>query len=168
MNDKTIMTQKSTFHFHKGHYLETNISESLMKVTNNRYSEISCEDEDAADYLYDDADVFLHGSCNLFALALHEKLGYPVFEVIDHQGRMAHVFCKAEYHGQEVFVDVRGATTDITECLSEFIAPLRKGYSIRLRDLEKDRRLEEEGDTTGFSFAKAVVEKDIDYYDVSK
>lgn len=167
MNNKTVMKQKSSFHFHKGHYLKTNISDSLSKVKNERYSEINCKDEDAADYLYEDADVFLHGSCNLFALAIHDLLGYPVYEVLDYQGCMSHVFCKAEYHGQEVYVDVRGATTDITECLSEFEGSLRKGYTIRLRDLEEDRKLDCEGDRTGFAFAKAVVEKNKDYYDVS-
>lgn len=154
-------------HFRKGHYLENNIEACLRMVKNEHYSEIQCEDEDAADYLYTDAWCFLHGSCNLFALVLHEKFGYDVYEIRDDKDRMVHMFCQGTYKGQDVYIDVRGVTTDCVECFSEFRAFLQGGYKISSCDIDEDMRLEDEGDKTGYSFAKALVEKFPRYYDVS-
>lgn len=98
----------------------------------------SCPDEDAMDAaLYsirlagpddgeNDAGVFLHGHCAVFALALRDLYGYAMFvapddgydpgEDPDGTGAldwMAHCFCVAEApDGTAVRIDVRGATDD--------------------------------------------------------
>lgn len=167
MINKSIMHQTGTFHFHKGHYLSTNVEDSLRQVENENFANIKCEEDDATDYLYTQATIFLRGSCNLFALALNDEFGYTVYEVKDYMGRLTHVFCKSTYHGQDVYIDVRGVTTDISECLSEFSYRLLKGYSIVTYDIEEDRELENEGDETGYQFAQAVVRKYKKYYDSS-
>ncbi len=167
MNNRLGEMQKDgALNFHKGFYLSDNVIESLMAVENERYSEIQCEDYDAADYLYTSARLFLQGSCNLFALALHEKFGYEVYEIRDCENRLIHVFCKSIYQGQEVYIDVRGATTNFEECFSEFRNRMSRGYVIGLRDIEEDKRLEDEGDETGYTFAQAIVAKYHGYYDV--
>ena len=91
-----------------------------------------------------------------------------MLEVIDHLGNLVHVFCIAKHSGRNVYIDVRGATTDILECLAEFPILSQDDYSIRRRDIEADMRLEDKGDIEGLIFAKYLVEKDIDFYDVSK
>ena len=160
------MQKDGASHFHKGFYLSDNVIEALMNVENEHYSEIQCEDYDAVDYLYTSARLFLQGSCNLFALALYEEFGYEVYEVRDCENRLVHVFCKSKYQGQDVYIDVRGVTTNFAECFCEFSNRMNRGYVIGLRDIEEDKCLEDEGDKTGYPFAKAVLAKYRGYYDV--
>lgn len=161
------MKPNGEFHFHKGHYLSNDVIKSLRSVENENYDELQFEDEYAVDTVYTDADVFLHGSCNLFALTLHETFGYEVYEIRDKEDRMVHVFCKSTYRGQDVYVDVRGVTTDFVECVSEFRNQLYRGYHITTRDIEEDKLLDNEGDKTGYPFAQAIVKKYHDYYDTT-
>lgn len=70
------------------------------------------------------ADVFLHGVCGVFALALHDMFGYPIEAVAEGnfdnslpwQARLIHIYGKQE----NVCIDVRGATDDWDDFLSEF------------------------------------------------
>ena len=165
------MRPNGDFHFHKGHYLASNITVSLYNVQNENYTEIQCNDEDSADFLYTNSWIFLHGSCNLFALALHDEFGYEVYEIRDKENHMRHVFCKSLYQGQEVYIDVRGITTDIRECLSEFRNDFYNSfnngvYQIFPRNIEEDIPLECEGDKTGYLFAKSIIKRYRQYYDL--
>lgn len=161
------MQSNGDFHFHKGHYLEDDIDDSLCKVENEEYSQIQCEDKDAADYLYIYARLFLYSSCHLFALALYEEFKYKTYEIKDHKDRLIHVFCMATYRGQPVYIDVRGITTDFVEFVSAFYIILRDGYRIVAYDIEGDRGLEEDGDKTGYRFAQSIIKKYRGYYDTS-
>ena len=161
------MHPNGEFYFHKGHYLENNSMDSLRTVENEEYSKIQCKDEDAVDYVYTDAELFLHSSCNLFALALHEEFEYNVYEIRDNQDIMAHIFCMAIYRGQVVYIDIRGVTTDIVECVSEFRNFLHNGYYIVARNIEEDKCLDNEGDKTGYQFAQSIIKKYRRYYDTS-
>ena len=80
---------------------------------------------------------------------------------------MVHVFCKSTYRGQDVYIDIRGVTTDCIHCFIEFAGALRRGYYITKRNIEEDRRLDNEGDVTGYSFAQAIVREYHTYYDVT-
>lgn len=80
---------------------------------------------------------------------------------------MTHVFCKSTYHGQDVYIDIRGITTNCTEIFSEFENFLYRGYCITEHDIEIDKQLENEGDKTGYSFARSVIKRFRAYYDVS-
>lgn len=69
------------------------------------------------------ADIFLHGVCGIFALALHKKFGYDVvvlaeenIEGLDWYDRLIHVFCRKG----SAFIDVRGVTADEEAFLDEF------------------------------------------------
>ena len=55
----------------------------------------------------DDAEIFLRGNCHMFALALHEKYGYPIYKW-DRGG--CHYFCI--FNGK--YIDVRGVMDTIT------------------------------------------------------
>ena len=171
MNNDT-MQPNGWFHFHKGHYLEDNVSKSLNRITNDGYSKIQCKDENAMDYLYTDAWIFLHGSCHLFALALHKEFGYEVYEIRDYDDYMRHVFCKATYRGQDVYIDVRGVTNDFSECMSDFQNMFYNSfyygvYRIVARNLEEDMKLGDEGDMTGYLFAQSIIKKYRNFYDTS-
>lgn len=71
-----------------------------------------------------DAQIFLHGVCGIFALALHEEFNYTVtvyaepveedYEPIS--DRIIHIYCQHE----DKYIDVRGITTDKTAFLDEF------------------------------------------------
>lgn len=124
------------------------------------------------DYLYTDAWIFLHGSCHLFALALHKEFGYEVYEIRDYDDYMRHVFCKATYRGQDVYIDVRGVTTDFSECMSDFQNMFYNSfyygvYRIVARNLEEDMKLGDEGDMTGYLFAQSIIKKYRNFYDTS-
>lgn len=161
------MNPNGEFHFHKGHYLEKDVINSLRNVENKEYLKIQCKNEDAVDYIYTDAEVFLHGSCNLFALALHEEFKYEVYEIRDSKGIMVHVFCRAIYRNRIVYIDVRGVTTDFVECVSEFRNYFYNDYYIVARNIEEDKWLENEGDKTGYQFARSIIKKYRRYYDTS-
>ena len=144
----------------------------LNRITNDGYSKIQCKDENAMDYLYTDAWIFLHGSCHLFALALHKEFGYEVYEIRDYDDYMRHVFCKATYRGQDVYIDVRGVTTDFSECMSDFQNMFYNSfyygvYRIVARNLEEDMKLGDEGDMTGYLFAQSIIKKYRNFYDTS-
>lgn len=69
---------------------------------------------------------FLHGHCDVFALALHDLYGYPIGMKIDDDacaedpsdadaamGYMTHVYCITTFpDGTEAFCDIRGMTPD--------------------------------------------------------
>ena len=76
-------------------------------------------------------------------------------------------FCKSTYHGQDAYIDVRGVTTDFAECVADFRHFLRNGYRIVPRNLDEDRKMDNEGDRTGYPFAQSIVRRYRDYYDSS-
>ena len=114
--------KKSAFeddHLYTGHYTGTCVRSCLEKIKlRDYYSDLSSE------YLeecpYDDASVFLHGSCDLFTWKLHKKYGYERYKAVDKNGNLIHSFGKSTYQGKEVYIDVRGATTNFDRFFSEF------------------------------------------------
>ena len=102
-----IKTMNQRKIFHNGHYVSANIDQSLKVVRNSKYGEIKCDDEDAIDYHYETADIFLHGSCQLFSLALHRSFGYNAYK-ITWEGRHIHYFCMIDLGKHKIYIDVRG------------------------------------------------------------
>lgn len=71
--------------------------------------------------------IFLHGICGVFALALHDHLGYPISALHwrdedpgDLWAGLEHFFCIAP---GRVYVDVRGSTGDFHAFCMEFPSP---------------------------------------------
>lgn len=171
--DISRMQEKAPGHFHKGFYLTENIISSFWAIENEYTEGMSYEDSEIVDRLFPDAEVFLRGSCGLFALALHDEFGYAVYEAKDGAGRLLHIFCKATYKCQDAYIDIRGITTSFLECFSEFdedalgLKLVSPKCNIMERDIEQDRQLENEGDAIGLRFARDIVKKYRSYYDIS-
>ncbi|MEI3007417.1 MAG: hypothetical protein V8T27_05015 [Ruminococcus bicirculans (ex Wegman et al. 2014)] len=95
-----------------------------------------------------------------------------MYEIRDYDDYMRHVFCKATYRGQDVYIDVRGVTTDFSECMSDFQNMFYNSfyygvYRIVARNLEEDMKLGDEGDMTGYLFAQSIIKKYRNFYDTS-
>ena len=69
-----------------------------------------------------DAQVYLHGLCDVFAKELQNKFGYKAMEVDDEDGYLVHAFCvvKRKNDWKTYYIDVRGITADSEEFFSEF------------------------------------------------
>ncbi len=80
-----------------------------------------------------DAQAFLHGNCDIFALALHEAYGYPVEiaanpdwdeDCISPLDALAHAYCR---DGTD-YIDVRGRTSDREAFFLPFTEPEDTGF----------------------------------------
>lgn len=122
--------------------------------------------EDSA-FPYDNAHDFQMGSCELFALALHRKFRYEVYEIVQN-GNMIHTFCIAYNKGHKIYIDVRGMTSsfDIFMAGVEQVAikPLNADYCIRLRNIKEDEDLNEEWAKEGLRFANSIINMYPEYY----
>lgn len=84
------------------------------------------------------ADIFLHGICGFFALALHERFGYEIRFVYDENEYkdllddsdcetpspfqyLTHIYCVKEMKdGSLAYIDIRGVTTDEEAFFGEY------------------------------------------------
>ena len=159
------MNQRKTFH--NGHYISANIDQSLTEVCNSKYGEIKCDDEDAVDYRYETADIFLHGSCQLFSLALHKNFGYNAYK-ITWEGRHIHYFGMIDLGKHKIYIDVRGMTADFNEFVFTFYPGLLNiPYSIEPQNITEDEMLNDEGDVTGYAFANEIIKRYPSIYSLS-
>lgn len=157
------MIQSSDGNFHKGFYescKENNMAQ-LLNIRSNNPAEISKTGE--CFYYY--AENFLHSICHIFAYVLHQKFGYDILELQDESGCMVHWCCVSDYKGRELYIDVRGATTDYYEFLSEFQPSIGKN-PLKRKINEKDLvdyadEWIEEGQ---IRFANEIIEKYYNYY----
>ena len=111
---------------------------------------------------YDYASIFLRGSCELFALALHQLKGYAGLILCNSEGREIHYFCTEQKNGIVYFIDVRGITCDIEELVSEFV---EDEYSLKEYEFPKDDSLSYM-DQYGLRFAKWIIEEE-DWYNLT-
>lgn len=119
-----------------------------------------------------DASYFLQGCCDLFAVALHRRFGYPVFVVRNDGG--FHEFCETIFEGKTVYVDVRGMTTDWNEFRKSVYWQFEEGESFiepveipgdYLSSIRDDLR-NDVFDRTRFDFAERIIEQNIQRYSV--
>ena len=84
-------------YFHTGYH--TGVAETyrdmdkcLSKISNPQFVDL---EDDSSEFhnVYEDASIFLQGSCQLFSLALHKAFGYDAFEI--RKGTSCHFFCQA-------------------------------------------------------------------------
>ena len=59
---------------------------------------------------------FLHGYCNYFSLALHNKYGYEIMNLYNCDKTLIHSFCTYKKN----FIDIRGITSNLNEFLIDF------------------------------------------------
>ena len=73
-----------------------------------------------------DAWSYLHGMCGVFALALSQEFGYPIWIIQDSKDdpvleSLIHVFCVVNNaDGQKQYIDARGVTTNEDRFLRSF------------------------------------------------
>ncbi|MBP3556065.1 MAG: hypothetical protein IJY37_02110 [Clostridia bacterium] len=158
-----MFVDNGRYHYHKGFYIkdEKNVQKYLKTVKNPR------KDHAVIDP-YFDAQIFLFGSCDLFALALNREYGFKAYAFVSkNQTTIIHCFCVSTYLGMPAYVDVRGVTTDFEELISPF-SELR-GFEFQLVpfDLTETEKLEEENAEIGFEFAQNIIKKYHSYYEQS-
>ena len=134
----------------------------LVDIKNTEFEEHIPESYDGDDNPYEDAEIFLHGSCDLFALALHQIKGYAGIVLCNSEGDDVHYFCKKHNKGILYFIDVRGITCDIEEIVSEFVVG---EYSLKEYEFPEDNSLTDE-EQYGLKFAKRIIEEE-NWYNIS-
>lgn len=120
---------------------------------------------------YCTAGDFLTGSCQLFALTLHRKFGYTVYEIIrkkdlndPDKDSLVHAFCKFQYDGIDLYVDVRGITSEYDNFMKGVILPENEACAVRPRDLKKDNADLSETDIWATCFAAYIIDQHPEYY----
>lgn len=156
--------------FHKGLFINCRFSEDfereLKKVVFDTCEIIPCDADLPCPYEDSSAQIFLHGSCDLFAKQLRERYrDYDIYEILDKQGRTIHWYAQTSYHGKPVYIDVRGATTDFEEFLYEFKFSVGVDYEIYQRNGDTSHTAEDWVET-GIRFAKSVIDANPGYYEI--
>lgn len=151
-------------HYHKGFYIEgeKNVEQHLRSIENARkdYEIINP---------YFDAQIFLRGSCDLFALALNKEFGFKAYAFAppNHRCGLIHCFCISTYLGRPAYVDVRGVTTDFEELICPFEELRRFDFQLVPFDFKETQKLEEDGAEIGFEFAQNIIKRYRSYYEQS-
>ncbi len=157
-NIKNFSKKISTGYYLKGYH-------KLRCIENKQYEEINLENFEDGDNPYDDAWIFLHGSCQLFALALQRKYGYLAVNLQINGNSNAHYFCQSSYKGKTVYIDVRGITTDLNDVISEFIY---KDYDYKIIKYNFGEERLSKADEHGLKFAEQIIEDNPEFYDVNR
>lgn len=90
------------------------------------HGDITNPDELGFDFLVDEEKFlgispmdFLHGNCDIFARYLHDTYGYRM-EAIYFRDELIHAYCVLYQSDTEIYIDIRGMTTNEKEFWSEF------------------------------------------------
>ena len=147
--------------YHKGFYIESekNVEKHLETIKNPR------NDKDTINP-YLDAQIFLRGSCDLFALALNKEFGFKPYAFVppDNKDGLIHCFCVSSYLGRPAYVDVRGVTTDFEELISPFEELREFEFQLIPFDLHETEKMEADGAEIGFEFAQRIIGAYHSYY----
>lgn len=63
---------------------------------------------------------FLHGFCYEFALVLNQLYGYEIECILDENNELVHAYCIIKNDNNNVYIDIRGITTDYHLFIKEF------------------------------------------------
>ena len=152
------------FGWHKGFYNTDDITDALCKISYTDFFEYPNDDE----FPYDSAHALLRGSCNHFAVALKNVLGYTpyIIETIDKRG--FHAFCQVSRNGRLYYVDARGVTSSYDEFMVVAREFVRGEYTISQATSEVIEEWESgsEYNEEAYAFAEAMIRKYLEYYTV--
>ena len=112
------------------------------------------EDEDF-ELLYDDAEVFCKGSCQLFALALQRRFNYKTYKL---ENNGTHWFCKAPVRKNNIYIDIRGICDNIEIFTSTLYLSATTIDSSIEYDIEQEVPTREI-DKLGLAFAEWIIQK---------
>lgn len=125
-----------------------------------------------------DATVFVHGVCGIFALALNERFGYPIYQILDLRdddddsepySQLVHIFCMDD----ENYIDVRGMTDNDELFFDDFADDLGSDTDIfpllasSCKKFIQESMSEDEFEILNAA-AKSIIEKHIDWYTTRK
>lgn len=110
---------------------------------------------------YAAASDFLMGSCQLFALELNRKFGYPIYAIIL-KGQMIHCFCQVRRDETTFYIDVRGITNNYSDFLLETNVSEEDDFTIQEYKVD----LSDEWVEIGLKFARLLIEKNPEYYKI--
>lgn len=99
-----------------------------------------------------DASVFLYGNCHMFALALHDVFGYPIFKWEGHPG--CHYFCIVD----NKYMDVRGRLPVIVTAIEQHLILPSETQEV------EEYGPENEDEEEGYEFALRIIEQNYDDY----
>ena len=155
--------------YHKGLFIDGRLSvdfeRELDKVTFGKCEIFPCDADLPCPYEDSSAQIFLHGSCDLFAKQFREKFNYDIYEILDKKGRPIHWYAQSNYQGRPAYIDVRGATTNFEEFLYEFKFLAGDDYEIHQRNDDMSH-IGEDWVETGIQFAKYVINANPGYYKI--
>lgn len=152
------MRQFSLTEYHKGFYACE--GESIcQRLRNIEYEKLMGHDASEECGVYDAYD-FLQGACNVFAYVLQEVFCYDVFAIKEGE-KLIHMFCKTEYQGKRVYVDVRGATTSYDEFIRGFEKHREEKPTKQNTKMEKW----DKADIERYEFAKSIIRRFMEYYE---
>ena len=146
----------------KGYYLTKKLlcKYELETIKIEDFPEIEiCDPDETCPYV--DASDFLMGSCQLFAIELNKKFGYPIYAIIL-KGQMIHCFCQVQKNETTYYIDVRGITNDYSNFLSETNVLKESNFVIKEYIVDSF----DEWDEIGLKFAQLLIEKNPEYYKI--
>ena len=153
-----------SYGWHKGFYNTDNITDALCKI---RYTDFF-EYPDNEEFPYDSAHSLLRGSCNHFAVALKNVLGYTPYIIETTDKRGFHAFCQVPKNRDLYYVDARGVTSSFDEFMVVAREFVRGEYTIShaTPDIIEEWESGSEYNDEAYAFAEAVIRKYIGCYTV--
>lgn len=164
MDRKNDLIPFSSSGYHKGFYNVDNITAALFEI---KYT-VFFEYPDDKDFPYDSAHALLRGSCNHFAVALKNVLGYTPYIIEETDSDGFHAFCQVHKNGRLYYVDARGMTSSFDEFMvvaREFVwgeYTIRKATQNVIEEWENGSEYNDEA----YVFAEAVIKTYIKCYTV--
>lgn len=167
MDRKGDLISFCSFGWHKGFYNVDDvddITDVLLKIRYTDFFEYPDDDE----FLYDSAHSLLRGSCNQFAVALKNVLGYTPYIIEETDKKGFHAFCQVYKNGRLYYVDARGVTSSFDEFMVVAREFVRGEYTIReaTQDVIEEWESGSEYNDEAYAFAEAVIKEYIECYTV--
>ena len=167
MDRKGDLISFSGFGWHKGFYNAEgfdDITYALLKINYTDFFEYP----DDEDFPYDTAHSLLRGSCNHFAVALKNVLGYTPYIIEGADNKGFHAFCQVFKNCRLYYVDARGMTSSFDEFMAVAREFVRGEYTIReaTQDVIEEWESGSEYNDKAYAFAEAVIKEYIQCYTV--
>ena len=137
----------------------------LAGIVNPEITESMVEDDEDGRGVFETADVFRMGRCDIFSIALSREFGYAAYKIGETEDGLTHSFCVTFVENQMLFVDIRGMTTDLEQFCSGFV--FETGAVLTRQDIEKEYRQLDDAGRFGYRFAERIIDGCRSRYDSS-
>ena len=149
---------------HKGFYNDDDPTEELHNIS---YTDFFIDLEDT-EFPYNFAYPLLRGSCHVFALSLNSIFNYTPYIIEGRNGIGFHSFCQVYKNKKWYYIDARGVTTSFDEFMDvakEFVFDEYTIRPVNNRDVSEWAK-DSPYDNEAYAFAKAIIEKYKDFYEI--